>query len=407
MEVCVSGARLAQALVVVAAASLALSGCGAKSDNSQGGGGTSAGQAAPAKPSNAADPKGDGNAKCSGVSLAYIGTIAGKNAALGLNELKGIKLAVEQHNQANKGCQVTLKQFDSGGTPDTAPGVVTQAINEPEIIGVLGLPFSGESKAVGAAFNSAGLVTITSSATNPSLSKNGWKTFFRGLGNDAAQGPAAAKFITENLKATKVCVIQDDSDYGMGLAKTAIDALGSKASCQDKVKTGQTDFAAVVSNVQSQKPDAVFYAGYYTEAAPLAQQLNDKGVKAKFVGPDGVKDEEFVKNAGDAAANAYFTCPCVPADAFTDFSSAYKKATSADPGTYSAEAYDAATIELKGIDSGIKDRAGMLNFVKNYDGQGLTTHFKWDATGELAVTSVWTYKVVGGQIVKNVEITSK
>jgi branched-chain amino acid transport system substrate-binding protein len=404
MEVCVSGARLAQALVVVAAASLALSGCGAKSDNSPNGGGTSAGQAAPAKPSNAADPAGDGKATCSGVSLAYIGTIAGKSPALGQNELKAMKLAVDQHNKANKGCQVKLKEFDSGGTADQAPGVVTQAINEPDIIGVLGLPFSGESKAVGAAFNSAGLVTITSSATNPNLSKNGWKTFFRGLGNDAAQGPAAAKFMTENLGAKKVCVVQDDQEYSIGLGKAVTDALGPKATCQERVKQNQTDFAAVVSHIQTEKPDAVFYAGYYPEAAPLAQQLNDKGVKAKFIGPDGVKDEEFVKNAGDAAAAAYFTCPCVPADAFTEFTSAYKQATGANPGTYSAEAYDAATIMLKGIDSGIKDRAGLLNFVKNYDGQGLTTHFKWDATGELNVTSVWTYKVVGGQIVKNVEI---
>jgi branched-chain amino acid transport system substrate-binding protein len=339
------------------------------------------------------------------VSLAYIGTIAGANAALGINILDGAKLAVDQHNQANKDCQVKLAQFDSGGTPDTAPGVVTQAINEKDILGVIGLPFSGESKAVGDSFNQAGLVTITPSATNPSLSTHGWKTFFRALGNDAVQGPAAAKFMTDTLKANKVCVIQDDSDYGTGLASAVNQALGSKASCQDKVKSKQTDFSATVSKVISENPDAVYYSGYYNEAAPFAQQLADKGFKGKFIGPDGVKDDEFVKGAGDGAANAYFTCPCVPADAFTSFTDAYKSANGGkEPGTYSAEGYDAATILLKGIDAGKTDRASLLDFVKSYDGQGLTKHFKWDDKGELTNTSVWTYKVQNGKIVTNAEI---
>jgi branched-chain amino acid transport system substrate-binding protein len=391
--------------MLAAAASLAVGGCAARDGGTSGGGAAGSGNAsAPAKPTDAADPRGDGNAKCSGASIAYAGTINGANAALGQNILYGVELAVKQHNDANKGCQVQLKQYDTEGTPDKAPGIVTQIVNEPSILGVIGLPFSGESAAAGNIFNDAGLVTISPSATNPDLAKKGWKTFFRALGNDAVQGPAAAKFLTENLKANKVCVIQDDSAYGKGLAASLKEALGSKGSCQDEVKTKQTDFAAVVGKIQNEKPDAIFYSGYYQEAAPFAQQLADKGVQAKFVGPDGVKDDEFVKGAGDASAAAYFTCPCVPADAFTEFSTEYKKIANRDPGTYSAEGYDAATILLKGIDKGTKDRAGLLDFVKNYDGIGLTKAFKWDSTGELSKTTVWTYKVENGKIVKNVEI---
>ncbi|MDT8915022.1 branched-chain amino acid ABC transporter substrate-binding protein [Amycolatopsis sp. PS_44_ISF1] len=391
--------------MLAAAGVISLSACAARDNSGSGGGDSSAPQAAaPSAAADAADPAGDGKAQCAPTSIAYAGTINGANAALGQNILNGAKLAVDQHNAANKGCQVKLEQFDTEGTPDKAPGIVTQIVNTPSIIGVVGLPFSGESKAAGNIFNSAGLVSVTPSATNPSLSQNGWKTFFRGLGNDNVQGPAAAKFITGELKAGKVCVIQDDSDYGVGLATAITQALGSKVTCNDKVKTKQTDFSAVVNKVKSAAPDAVFYSGYYQEAAPFAQQLNDAGVTAKFVGPDGVKDDEFVKGAGDAAANAYFTCPCVPADQFTKFTDAYKAAAGKDPGTYSPEAYDLATILLKGIDSGKKDRAGLLDFVKTYDGQGITKHFKWDDKGELASSTVWTYKVEGGKIVRNTEI---
>jgi branched-chain amino acid transport system substrate-binding protein len=384
--------------VLVAAASVALGACAARNDEPQSGG-TPPAASGPQQPADAADPKGDGKAVCSGVSIAYAGTINGASAALGQNILYGVDLAIKQHNEANPNCQVKLKQFDTEGKPDKAPGIVTQLISEQDIIGVVGLPFSGESKAVGNLFNQAGLVTVSPSATNPGLSKNGWKTFFRGMGNDAVQGPAAAKLLTETLKANKICVIEDDSEYGTGLAKQLRDALKDKATCSDKVKTDQKDFSAVVNKISSESPDAIFYAGYYPEAGPLAQQLADKGVTAKFVGPDGVKDDEFVKGAGDAAANALFTCPCVPAEQFTGFTSEYKRVEGRDPGTYSPEGYDVTTILLKGIDKGIKDRAGLLEFVRNYEGQGLTKKFKWDSAGELTDTPVWSYKVENGKIV--------
>lgn len=398
-------ARLTKIFVLAAAGAISLSACAARTDSGSGGSDSSAPQAAaPSAAADAADPAGDGKAQCSPTSIAYAGTINGNNAALGINILNGAKLAVDQHNKANPGCQVKLEQFDTEGTPDKAPGIVTQIVNTPGIIGVVGLPFSGESKAAGNIFNTAGLVTVTPSATAPTLSENGWKTFFRGLGNDNSQGPAAAKFMTGELAAKKVCVIEDDSEYGTGLAATTKQALGSALACEDKVKSKQTDFSAVVNKVKAAAPDAVFYSGYYQEAAPFAQQLNDAGVTAKFVGPDGVKDDEFVKGAGDAAANAYFTCPCVPADQFTKFTDAYKAAAGKDPGTYSPEAYDLATILLKGIDGGKTTRSALLDFVKTYDGQGLTKHFKWNDKGELAATTVWTYKVENGKIVRNTEI---
>lgn len=404
MEEEVARARITAALVLAAAASLALSACEARTD--QGGSAGNEPQAdAPAEPANAHKPEGDGNAKCSNVAIAYAGTINGENAALGQNILNGVKLAVKKHNDANKDCQVELKEFETEGVPEKAPGIVTQMVNTKEIVGVVGLPFSGESKAAGNIFDKAGLPQISPSATNPALAENGWKTFFRGLGNDNAQGPAAAKFLTENLGAEKVCVVQDDSEYGIGLAEAVKEALGDKVVCNEKVKTKQKEFSAVVQSIKAAQPDAVYYSGYYQEGAPFAQQLFDAGVEAQLVGPDGVKDVEYVKGAGDAAAETFFTCPCVPGEGFTKFAGEYRDMFDKDPGTYSVEGYDAATVLLSGIDAGNTDRKKMLEWIKNYDAQGLSNKLGWDDKGELAETpTVWTYKVENGKIVRNVEI---
>lgn len=391
--------KLAAALGTLA---LAASACGtaATSSNSKSGGNLKdlPVQTKVDVPADAVKPAGDGKGKCPATTtIGYVGAETGANAQLGINIFDGVQLAINQHNKANPGCQVKFKKFDTEGDPTKATGPVTQATKEQDIVGVVGLPFSGESQATGNIFEQAGLVHITPSATNPDLTKNKWSTFFRALGNDNVQGPAVGA-LADKLGAKKVYVIQDDSDYGIGLSATAQKALGSKVDGTDKVTTGQKDFSAVVSKVMNAKPDAVFYSGYYAEGAPLDQQLVSKGYQGTFIGPDGVKDNQFIKLAGSASSNAYFTCPCLPGDLIPDFENAYKAAFNAESSTYSVEAYDAATVLLSGIDKGNTTRPKLKSYVASYDGQGLSKKLKWDSTGELAETPVFGYKVDDGKI---------
>ena len=93
--------------------------------------------------------------------------MTGPNAALGLNILNGAKLAVDQFNKANAGCQITVKQFDTEGDPQKATQAAPQIVGDASVIALLGPAFSGETKATGAIFNQAGLVSVTASATNP------------------------------------------------------------------------------------------------------------------------------------------------------------------------------------------------------------------------------------------------
>ena len=399
------------ALAVTMATVLAVSACGSKSNSDSGGSSGSSGasgsmtitalaqidtagkEVAATDPSSAVTPAGDGKATCTASTIAMAGALTGDNAALGINIKDGAQLAVDQHNKANAGCQITLKTFDTEGDPQKASQVAPQITNDPSIIGLIGPAFSGETKATGGVFSQAGLVSTTASATNPTLADNGWKTFFRGLANDDVQGPAVAKYMTGKLGYKKVCVIKDDSEYAAGLAKAITSGLGSAAdsSCAGDVKTKDRDFSAIITKVTSAKPDAVFYAGYYAEAAPLVQQMKNAGVSATFVSGDGVNDPQFVSQAGSAAKASVLSCPCGPApDAFK---SAYQSAFNQPPGVYSVEAYDLATILMKGISAGNTTRPKLLDYVKNYDGQGLARTYKWTDKGELTSSLIWMYDV--------------
>ncbi len=339
------------------------------------------------------DPAGDGKAHCQPVSIAMAGALTGADAALGINIKNGVQLAVDKHNAANPECQIQLKTFDTEGDPQKATQVAPQVVDDASTIGLVGPAFSGETKATGGIFNQAGLVAATASATNVTLSDQGWKTFFRGLANDGVQGPSVANYIKNTLGAKKVCVVDDSTDYGLGLAKAVRETLGqvAESGCNASVKKGDKDFAATVTQVKSNSPDVIFYSGYYSEASPFVQQLRDAGVKATFVSGDGTKDPEFVKQAGAAAKDALLSCPCGPAS--KEFGEEYTTKFGTAPGTYSTEGYDLGTIMVKGIDSGAVTRPALLEFVRNYEGQGVARKYKWTENGELTSTLIWMYKV--------------
>ncbi|MGK2321090.1 branched-chain amino acid ABC transporter substrate-binding protein [Gordonia rhizosphera] len=397
------------AFAVAMAGVLAVSACSSKSTDSGSGASEAAGtglqitalaqidtqgnKVEASSESDAASPAGDGTAKCDPATIAMAGALTGADAALGINIKNGAQLAVDEHNNANPDCQITLKTFDTEGDPQKATQVAPQIVNDSSIIGLIGPAFSGETKATGGIFNQAGLVSTTASATNPTLTDNGWKTFFRGLANDDVQGPALAKYITGTMGKNKVCVIKDDTDYGIGLANAMTATLGSAADagCAGDVKKGERDFSAVISKVTGANPDAVFYSGYYAEAAPLAQQLKSADPDVTFISGDGSNDPQFTAQAGDAAKGAYLSCPCGPAP--SQFDKDYTAAFNQAPGVYSVEAYDLATILMKGIAEGNTTRPELLQYVSSYSGDGLARHYQWTPTGELTSSLIWVYEV--------------
>jgi branched-chain amino acid transport system substrate-binding protein len=341
----------------------------------------------------AVNPAGDGKATCAPLSIAMAGALTGPDAQLGINIKNGVQMAVDKHNAANPGCQIELKTFDTEGDPQKATQIAPQIVDDTSIIGLVGPGFSGETDATGNTFNQAGLVAATASATNVTLSQKGWRTFFRGLGNDGSQGEAVANYLKNTLNAKKVCVVDDSTAYGAGLAKVMRDTLGpvAQGNCNISVKKGDKDFSAAVTQVKTAAPDAVFYAGYYAEAAPFVQQLHDGGVTAKFVAGDGTKDPEFVKQAGAASKDAILSCPCSPAPAA--FADEYNKKFNQPPSTYSTEGYDLGTIMVRGIGSGATSRPQLLDYVRAYNGPGVARQYQWTDTGELTNTLIWIYKV--------------
>lgn len=333
-------------------------------------------------------------AVCPPLSIAMAGPLTGPNAATGIAVKNGAQLAVDQHNAAVAGCQVQLKAFDTGGNPEVAAAMASEIVRDVYTMGLIGPVLSGEVAAAGGIFNANGMVAVTPSATSVALADNGWNTFFRGLANDGVQGIAIANYMKKHLGSTAVCVVDDGSDYGIGLGVAVRETLGpiADSACAVTVDPEADDFSEAITQINASSPDSVFFAGYYSESAPFVRELRDSGVTADFVTADGSKDAEFVRQAGDSALDTVLSCSCGPppqsfVDAYTEHFNDLA------PGSYSAGSYDVATILLRGIDSEALTRPELLDYVRGFEGQGLERRYQWTENGELTTTLVWVYKV--------------
>ena len=369
-------------VAAAAAVGLTLAACGTTEDSSGDDTGDSAG----------------GEPACD-LKIAFMGALTGPAAGLGIAAVNGAELAIEQYNEENPDCTVEFVKQDSQSDPEQAPGVAKDIIDDDKVIGLVGPLFSGESEAADPLFNEAGLPMITASATNPTLSEQGWEYFHRILGNDATQGPQVSKVLTDVVKAERPFLVEDDSAYGQGLTEEARQDLGDLVAGEDRVSTGQTDFQPTVTKILDADADAVFFGGYYPEAQLFIKQLRGAGFEGTFVVPDGVKDPSFMDVAGEAAEGTIVTCPCVPGETIAAFDDAYTELFNEAPGTYGPEAYDAANVFLDGIAEGITDRAEMNEFVSNYDAEGVSKHISFDENGESEEIPIWSYEVKNGEFV--------
>jgi len=333
--------------------------------------------------------------KLCGKNLAFLGALTGDAGALGQNMVNGIDLALKEHNDKNADCKISLKKFDSQGDPKNAPALATQIINDDTIFGLIGPGFSGESLATGKTFFEKGLPSISPSATNVTITKQGWTTWHRVIGNDDAQGTADAKYLTTTAAAKKVYVIDDGQDYSKGLAGKVTSELGAAAVDTDHISVGQTDMSAVVTKVKASGADAVFYGGYYTEAGLLAKQLRQGGFTGTFMSGDGSEDPNFVKVAGaQAAENAVLSAPAGPAPSGFGAS-----------GLYATQAYDATNIFLAAIEDGASTSEEINDFIGSYTGDGASGPIAFDDKGDIKESKIYAYFVKSGELdVENPEV---
>jgi branched-chain amino acid transport system substrate-binding protein len=401
----VHGARI-RGLSCIGVLAMAVAACSSSSSSSSTTATTAAGSATTAVASGTGGCAPGSGAAVSGgsINIGFFGALTGANAQLGINIRNGVKLAVDQYNAKGGSPKVVLKEYDSAGDPTQAPQLARTAISD-HVAAIIGPAFSGESKVADPILEQGNIVSISPSATDDSLSNNGWKCWHRIIGKNAAQGAAAEQYISQKIKAKTIAVIDDNSQYGKGIADVVRGDVGADSITvgdSESIDPNSQDYSSTVNKVVAAKVDAVFYGGYYAEAGRLLKQLRDAGYKNPFVSDDGAADQKLVDAAGTSAAEGALTTLAsgditkIPAAAkfVTDYTAAYKTG----PATYSGEGFDATNDVLAAIAAG-KTTAGDINaYIDSNSYTGVTKTISFDTHGDIQGGGVFMYGIVGGKL---------
>lgn len=375
-----SGARLGRVLALAAASSLVLAACAG------GGGG------------------GETGGDVSSVKIGFMGDLTGENSAIVIPPRNGAKMAIDEYNAKNPKVKIELVEYDSQGKPDQATSLITKAVGQDKIVGLIGPAFSGESKAIGGQLEENKIPSVSPSATNPGLATNGWTYWHRVVANDDDQGPGIAEFLITAKSPKKAFVLSDDQEYSVGLADAVAKSFEGKGVTveRDKFAKDASDYSSTVTKVAAANPDVIVYGGYYAQAGRLLKQLRDGNVQAPFASGDGSLDQQLVSAAGaQAAEGAILACPCnIPSADVTGplktFFDNYKKSASADPAIYATEGYDAATAFIKAVEAGHTTSEKINDYLKTISFEGVSKPIKFKANGEPENNSIFVYQVKNG-----------
>lgn len=338
--------------------------------------------------------------------IGYEGPLTGDNKQLGINMINAVNLAVDQANAAKNLCfKLAVLQSDDGGTPAGAPAAAAALLQDPAVVGVIGPAFSGATAAVGAKYSLANMALISPSATNATLTSQGFTTFHRIVPTDGVEGKATADFLAKKFKS--VFVIDDTSTYGKGVADVVRAELKAKGATVDSQSIAPTtDYSAIAQAVASKNDQAMYYGGYDAQAGLLAKALKNASYKGFEISGNGGKSSVFTSTAGAAGNGYYFACGCLDATtapAAAAFNTAYTAMFNTPPSTYSPEAYDATNAMITAISAAQKagsvTRASVETAVNALDYKGITTTVKFLPNGEVAQATVNLYQQKNGAIV--------
>ncbi len=343
------------------------------------------------------------------IKIGHVGPTSGAIAHLGKDNENGARMAIDDLNAKGLTIQGVKVKFelmaeDDAGDPKQGTAAA-QKLVDAKVHGVVGHLNSGTSIPASKIYSDAGIPQVSPSATNPKFTRQGYKTTFRVVADDVHLGGTLGKYAVTELKGKSIAVIDDRTAYGQGVAdefEKGVAAAGGKVVGREFTTDKATDFAAILTSLKAKKPDVVFFGGMDAVAGPMIRQIKQLGIKAKFMGGDGICSGELPKLAAGAMADGQVVCAeagGVEGDAkksTEDFKAAFKTKFNADVQIYAPYVYDAVNVVVAAmVKADSADPAKYLpELAKTADYKGVTGTISFDEKGDVknGALTLFTYK---------------
>jgi branched-chain amino acid transport system substrate-binding protein len=343
------------------------------------------------------------------VKIGHVGPVSGAIAHLGKDNEWGARLAIEELNA--KGVSINGKKikFELVAEDDAADPkqgtAAAQKLVDAKVSGVIGHLNSGTTIPASKIYSDAGIPQISPSSTNPKYTRQGYKTAFRVVADDVHLGGTLGRYAVNELKGKSIAVIDDRTAYGQGVAEEfekAVKAAGGNLVGHEFTTDKATDFMPILTTLKGKKPDIIFFGGMDAVGGPMMKQMKSLGIKAKFMGGDGICTNEMIKLAGDAMADGQVVCAEAGGvdgalkKGMDDFGAKFKKRFNDDVKLYSPYVYDAVFVMVDAMQRAKSTEPAkyLPELAKTTGYKGVTGTISFDAKGDIknGALTLYTFK---------------
>lgn len=345
------------------------------------------------------------------VKIGHVAPMSGAQSHYGKDNTNGARMAIEDLNAQNiviggKKIKFELQAEDDAADPKQGTAVA-QKLCDSKVSGVVGHLNSGTTIPASKIYHDCGIPMVTGAATNPNLTKPGYKTTYRIIANDLSLGAGLAFYAADVLKLKTVAMVDDRTAYGQGVAEVFKRVAQTKGITvvDDQFTTDKaTDFMAILTAIKAKKPDAVFFGGMDPQAGPMLRQMESLGMgNVKYFGGDGICTSELAKLADGAKILENVVCAEGGASlAKMPGGEAWKKRYDAKyPGqfqVYSPYTYDATFLLVDAMKrANSTDPKVYVAKLPESNFKGVTNTIAFESTGEMKNPAITLSTYKGGK----------
>jgi len=346
------------------------------------------------------------------VKIGHVAPTSGQSAHLGRDNEDGARMALDELNAkgvvlGGRKVRLELLAEDDGADPKQGTAAA-QKLVDAKVAGVIGHLNSGTTLPASKIYSTAGIPQISPSATNPKYTRQGYKTAFRVVADDAQLGGTLGSYAVKELKARTIAVIDDRTAYGQGVAdefERGVREAGGTLVAREATTDKATDFSGILTSLKAKKPDIIFFGGMDSIGGPMLRQMKQLGIKARFMGGDGICTSDLPKLAGGSVPDRQVFCAeAGGADGaqkktLEDFRGRFKAKYGYEVKLYSPYVYDAVNVLVAAmVKAGSAEPAKYLPVLAaTKDFPGVTGSISFDAKGDLRNGALTLYTYAAGK----------
>ncbi|HEY0295505.1 MAG TPA: ABC transporter substrate-binding protein [Bordetella sp.] len=300
-----------------------------------------------------------------------------------------LKLAEEDINKAGgiQGKKLSFVFEDAQASNGAAVNAFVKIVQEHKPPFVFLSSYSTQNIAVTPEVAKAGIpVMYAGGADAVSDAKSPW--MFRIRPQDSTAAVAMARFVKENLKATKPGILYLQNDFGQGGATAAqrfLEEQGIKPVGMEAYGQNDKDMSAQLLSLKNKGADVLLAFVYPQDGALLLRQIKMLGLKQPVVASSAA----FVPAAMQLLSPADLdnVWGVIDADlestpAGKDFTARYKAKYQIDADPYGAAYYDGAMLMARAMNAVGTDPAKLRDYLAGVKGyQGVSHVYSIDAQG--------------------------